>query len=326
MTTQPRRIVARSPEDLLALVPYVLGFLPEDSLVMLGFGDGQFHARIDLPGPDADLDGLLGCLVTPVRRQGVRTVALVAYTSDPARAEWVTSALEDRLGAWGVRVHSVLRVEGSRWFPLGPDAELGPRHGVPFDPMEHEFTALSVYEGRVTHGSREDLAASLVARDAEAVEAVEAAVMQVTAERARGQGVADRSWARRCVARHASAATRPSADETGRLLVACCDVHTRDALWHMMSLDDAPEQVRFWTDVVRRTPVDLLAAPATLLASAAWLSGHGALAWCALDRAALAEPGYGMAEVVASLLQQAVPPHAWAAMRAQAFDALDEDA
>ena len=47
-------LTARGPEDLLAAVPVVLGFHPQDSLVMLTFGAVRsFHARVDLP-PSAD--------------------------------------------------------------------------------------------------------------------------------------------------------------------------------------------------------------------------------------------------------------------------------
>ena len=48
--------------------------------------------------------------------------------------------------------------------------------------------------------------------------------------------------------------------------------------------------VEFWSDVVRRTPDELVPGPASVLAFAAWLAGDGALAWCAVDRRRDAEP------------------------------------
>ena len=48
--TSPTTLTARTPEDILAVVPVVLGFEPTESLVMLTFGsDPPFHARVDLP-------------------------------------------------------------------------------------------------------------------------------------------------------------------------------------------------------------------------------------------------------------------------------------
>ncbi len=48
--TAPTTLTARCPEDVLALVPVLLGFLPSESVVMLTFGAAQaFHARVDRP-------------------------------------------------------------------------------------------------------------------------------------------------------------------------------------------------------------------------------------------------------------------------------------
>ena len=69
--------------------------------------------------------------------------------------------------------------------------------------------------------------------------------------------------------------------------------------------------MRFWSDVVRRGPTPLLAAPAALLAFAAWQAGHGALAWCALDRCGEADARYPLAELVTHALERAVPPDVW---------------
>ena len=55
-------------------------------------------------------------------------------------------------------------------------------------------------------------------------------------------------------------------------------------------------------------PDALAPAPAALLGWAAWQAGHGAMAWIAIDRCREIDPGYGMASILASCLEQAVPP------------------
>jgi len=62
---------------------------------------------------------------------------------------------------------------------------------------------------------------------------------------------------------------------------------------------------------VRRAPPDLRAAPATLLGFAAWLSGNGALAWCAVDCAQQCDPDYSLAALLADALAGAIPPSVW---------------
>ena len=55
----------------------------------------------------------------------------------------------------------------------------------------------------------------------------------------------------------------------------------------------------------------MVPAPAALLAFAAWQAGHGALAWCAVDRCEEVDAAYSLARMVARILEDAVPPTAW---------------
>ena len=123
------------------------------------------------------------------------------------------------------------------------------------------------------------------------------------------------AWADDLVRRHtgagAVAGDRPSDDEVARLLRGLLDVPVRDAAASSLSRSTAPGHVAFWTDVVRRTPAPMLAAPAALLALAAWHSGDGALAWCALDRCAEADEHYPLAALITRALEHAVPPPGW---------------
>src|SRR3954465_5412779 len=61
----------------------------------------------------------------------------------------------------------------------------------------------------------------------------------------------------------------------------------------------------------RPPPPELRAPPATLLGFAAWLSGNGALAWCAVDCAQQCDPDYSLAALLADALAGAVPPSVW---------------
>ena len=67
--------VARNPTDLIAVVPAVLGFHPQDSVVLLTFGlpEGAFHARVDLPVEAAEQDAGAGVLLDAVLANQART-------------------------------------------------------------------------------------------------------------------------------------------------------------------------------------------------------------------------------------------------------------
>ena len=292
-------LTARCPEDVLAAVPVVLGFEPCDSVVMLTFGGVEsFHARIDLPAtPDADEAVTL--LLDPARHHRVSQVVFVVYADDGPAARAVVRRVRRRFPASGIEVAEVLRVHRGRWFAPGrPGAPPG---GVPYDVAHHRFRAQAVVEGIVVHASRRELEELLRPRPdavAEASQALRRAAPSPPEE------IADLVEARVGAGRFHTA-------ELARVLLGLLEIKGRDAAWGAMSRDRAPAHVRLWTDAVQRAPEELVAAPSAVLGVAAWLAGHGALAWCAVDRCQAVEPDHSLARLVADLLSQAVPPSAW---------------
>lgn len=314
MSTHSMNLTARNPEDLLAMVPVVLGFVPHDSMVMLTFGaDRPFHARVDLPDDPDDPDqvaGLVGALLDPARHHGVRRVVLVAYAADPGLAETLTGALRRALVRVGIEVLGRIGADGHRWWALPRDHPHD--KGRPYDVSSHPFAAEAVLHGLVTLGSRGELAATLDP-DPVAVAEVWAAVGGGDPP-PQAQCVAEAAWAEALVRTCTATGSRPEAGRLARLVVGLRDLGVRDAAWLTMTRADATAHVEFWRDVVRRTPPELVAAPAAVLGFAAWLSGQGALAWCAVDRSREADPDYGLAGVLAEALTSAVPPSTWDTM------------
>lgn len=80
----------------------------------------------------------------------------------------------------------------------------------------------------------------------------------------------------------------------------------RDHAWERT--DGRDRDIALWTDVLRRAEPGLIAAPACLLAFAAWRAGQGALAAVALERALAGHPDYSLALLLDDLLRRGVPP------------------
>jgi hypothetical protein len=305
-TTQPTTLTARTPEDLLAVVPVVLGFEPCQSVVMLTFGGVEtFHARVDLP-PPSKADEAVDLLLEPAERHQVTSVVFVLYADDGPAARAVVRRLRRAFARAGIDVVEVLRAHEGRWFAPGRRAV--PAAGVPYDVGDHLFRAQAVVEGIVVHGSRAELEAGLQPSPA-AVDEVRRALCRAVPSTA-GE-IADLVDAR-------LEAGRFTTVELARVLLGLLPLEGRDAAWAAISRDVAARHVRLWTDVVQRAPDDLVAAPAAVLGLAAWLAGHGALAWCAVDRCHAVDPGNSLATLVADLLVGAVPPSVWAGFRAEA--------
>ncbi len=308
-------LTARLPEDLLAAVPVVLGFHPHESLVMLTFdAESTFHARLDLPPPEeleACLPEVVDALLGPARAHGVGRVAFVFYGADGAVAARLSAALRPAFAAAGIGVVDVLRAHGGRWrrvSGLPGHREPEPRD---YDGASHPFAAQAVFEGRVTHGSREALRATLAP-----VPEQQRRVARRQRTRA-GPGPAEAGWVCDLVARCAAAGVDPDEEEAARALLALTRVDVRDAALFAVTRENASDHLRVWSGLLRRAPEAQVPETAVVTAFCAWQSGHGALAWCALDRCLAAEPDHRLALCLAECLTRAVPPAAWEGVAAR---------
>ena len=300
MTASALSFTARTPEDVLAVVPVVLGFAPSDSVAMLTFGAGHpFHARVDLPAGASELPDLVDRLLEPAVRHRVTRVIFVVYSADARLARRTARCLTGTFEGAGVEVLDVLRADGERWWP---GCRAGP--GTRYDVSYHPFSAEAVLDGRVLLGSREELRAS-VASCPDLVGRTVAALAGLDGD------PPPPDWVTALV----HDGSPPSDADLAVLLRALLDPHLRDAAWCGLRRATARAHVAFWTDVVRRTPDPLVPAPAALLALAAWQTGHGALAWCALDRCTDVDPEHPLGVLVARVLVEAVPPEAWEDVR-----------
>ena len=312
---------AKSPTDLLALVPSLLGFHPEESVVVLTVGEAltPFHARVVLPTDPVGVEQLADHLADVARRNRSSRVAVVVYSDDAGLAEALVARLHR--GLWGGKVELVcaVRADGERWWFVdaggGADAA-----GTPYDVRSHPWMAQSVLDGTVVLGSRQELADTLVGNDPDETELI-ADLADGLADRLAGPSgssgrrqalVLEGRWVRRRVQRFLADGGRLDAHDVARLCLAMAvSLEVRDVAWAEMTRENAARHVELWRDAVRRCPQELRAAPAALLGFAAWLAGNGALAWCAVDRAQEAEPGYGLAGLLTQALAGAVPPSAW---------------
>ncbi|MCW2785884.1 MAG: hypothetical protein JWP74_2401 [Marmoricola sp.] len=335
-----------SAVDLLAIVPYVIGFHPEDSAVLLTFGgpgssprdpgrsgrtvSPSFHARVDLPVSEHEHRATATMLREVVVRHRSSLVGLVLYTEDVAAASLFADLLTTGLRIDGVEILDVVRVEGDRFYCLDDPTD----PGVPFDLREHPFTAAQVLAGRVVHDSRTALADSLIGTDGDDAALVATAASKVvddlvdvgrSSDQIGATMVRHSRWLRTQVKRFVAGGPLPTAAEAGRMLVLVSFDSAREVAWSGMSRADAQRHVELWSDLVRRAPVDLRAGVGGLLGLAAWLHGDGALAWCALDRCFESDPDDSLGQHVAFLVESATPPSVWSPTPVASLKVLSRD-
>jgi len=305
MTTS---LTATQPEDLLAAAPLVLGFRPEESLVMLTFGAAQgFHARVDLPPPGdtAAVREIVRLLLAPSRSHRVASVAFLVYSGDRRVAAELAAALVPAFVAEGIKVVDVLRAHAGRWcsVPVTADGvETTPRT---YDDQHHPFAAQSVVEGRVTHQSREALRETL-ARDPDR-RARWASMMADLAE----PEPAELLEALELIQRWVECGVEPDDDGATHVLRMVTRVEVRDAALYAVTRASAADHLRVWSCLLRGASDDQVPDVAALTAFCAWLSGDGALAWCALDRCFAVDDVHRLGRCLAECLERALPPSAW---------------
>jgi Domain of unknown function (DUF4192) len=312
-STRPSTFVARTPTDLVAIVPVVLGFHPRDSVVLLTFGapGAAFHARVDLPVAMSEQEEVADVLVGAVTANRVERVAVLLYTDDVEVAESQGRVLLARLLEIHVEVIDVLRVDDGHWHVLPEDGS----GGTPYDLGAHPFTAQGVFEGRLVHRDRDELADSLVGTDEDDAVAVALAATRfadlVGSSREPDLLRTEARWVQRFIRSNLAGGGPILTADAGRLLVLASLVPTRDVAWAEITRASSGDHVELWRGLVRRAPRDLLPGACSLLAFAAWQHGDGALAWCAIDRCLEVDPDYSMAHCVAQILTGAVPPDVW---------------
>ena len=309
MTPMPAgvpRMTVRSPADLLAAVPYLLGFHPTDSIVVIAQRAKRiiFAARGDLPaagaGP-AEVAAVARYVASVVANQGISAATAVGY--GPAyRVDPAIPAIRDALAADGVRLLEVLRVaDGRYWSYLCGDPRCCPPEGTTYDATASTVAAAATYAGLpalpdrealvrqvapVGGLTRESMRQATIRAQARLVELLDTAgdgdLLGGRAIRRAGEAAVGDALAR------GAGRVRLTDDEVAWLGLLLVHLAVRDHAWERITDDDW--QIELWADVVRRVEPDLVPAAASLLAFAAWLSGHGALANIALDRALAGGP------------------------------------
>jgi uncharacterized protein DUF4192 len=168
MTTTIR---LRGPADIIAVLPYHLGYRPADSLVVVCLRRNRIGVvgRVDLPPPEAEPHLVAVELLPVVEREGPDAVVLVGFEGGVGRAEPASTAMRDALEGAGIRVLDRLVVRDGRWWSLDCDGSCCPAEGEPVPPDESvPAVADYVLRGRRPAASRGALAERLASRaDAE---------------------------------------------------------------------------------------------------------------------------------------------------------------
>ena len=319
-----------SPTALLTVIPHLLGFMPQASLVVLGTEPPNDRVKVtlryDLPDPPGAgiAADIAGHAVGVLGSQRLAAMMAVGYGPETL-VDPVAGALRDAAWEAGIELRDVLRVEDRRyWSYRCADETCCPGAGTPFDPGADWAAADMASAGNQVLVDRAAVAARVAPLGGIAAQSMRQATRR--AEQHASQLLAKvRKSARIGAVRQMIAAEGLNAVgamiatyraggkyttdyQIAWMTVALRDLRVRDDAWARMDPAYLDAHRRLWIDMTRRAQPGYVAAPAALLAFVAWQSGDGALANVALDRALADEPRYSMALLLRQVISAGAPP------------------
>ena len=350
MTTTPftETLTVRGPDSLPALVPHLCGFVPTNSLVLLGMEGDRGRVRVtmraDLPDPSRPISDCcddLRRLVPALPRGGADAAILVLYpgadedpwsqgAAQPLPRRDLVVELEAVLDEVGVPLRDAVCVVGDRLGSyLCDDPGCCPPEGRTADYSERlRVQAAFVDAGSAPLQSREELESSLDPRDEDDPLREEVdAVRTLLADCEPFLSVADVDSFLVGLDEWRSPSSRadllPGLAALGTAL--CQRIRPRDLLLRALTVDADRDTLQHTREVlhesVRCAPAAMTAPVASVLAVTAWLQGDGACARVALERALACDPDYSLAHLVITALDQGMPPWEWAkSMRGLSVD------
>ena len=325
----------RGPADLVQTVPYLLGFQPELSLVLVGLDAGRVvvTVRIDLAGIGDD--DTLRSAIRAMRDGGTRELVAAVFTDSAVPVaggalpydDVLAQVLDEADRADCTLLDGLLVAGGRYWSYLCREAECCPVEGRDLPGESTAVVAAATYAGMVALPDRASVEAlldpqpeHLRARLGPAIEAGENVHIQAVLG---GSGERHDRSVKRAIFAAARSSDLPGADagtitddDIVRFGLALCRYPIRDSVW--LAIDDGRIDGReLWRAMARRLPGPYDAAPLFLFGWASWRAGNGALAGIAAERAVTSDPAYSAADLLLAALSRGVDPRRLPRLRAR---------
>jgi hypothetical protein len=313
-----------SPHDLLAAIPFLIGYHPENSLVLVALKDDTvgMAMRVDMPTDIAPESYDL--LASHFQREAADAALIVAYVdlqTDPEPVLINTSAallragisIKESLIVSDGRYRSMLCHDSECCPPLGspiPDIDssrIAAEHVIAGHPMPYAnvsglVQSIAALPSAMEESWQREVQAFWVESDSENLLDLQrdgaTAVIDLAGEYTQGRGAEDRELAARVIGRISDIQVRDFA-------LGSHNDETADAYWQM------------WRDLLLIAPRGFVAPIASIFAALAYERGEGALAHKALDRALADDERYSLALLLRRVFTAGWPPQSFSAMRAE---------
>ncbi len=314
-----------SAHDLITAVPFLIGFHPSNSIVLISVKDDAIGLAMRIDAPQVLQSDAIDLLAHHLLREEADAALLVAYMPDEREdGDSLLISLGAGLLRNGISIQEAIVVRHGRYrsiicrdedccppvgidVPAIEDSQIAAEHvlaGVPMpysniseliDSISADAQSLSLeWSDEVNRFYIEEDAEEIMELRRDGVETMDLLLDEFRM----GHGASERTLVARMIGRMSDVQVRDYA----------LGVHTEDTFDLYFAM---------WRELLRKAPRGFVAPIACIVAAMSYESGDGALAQKALDRALADDERYPLAGLLRRVFNAGWPPESFAQMRAE---------
>ena len=315
----------KTPHDLLAAVPFLIGYHPTDSLVLISVKSDSLEMAMRIDFPKNPPEGSYQLLASHLKRDNSEGALIVAYEpADSLAGPEVLHNVADAVASLDIPIRELMLVRNNHWRSLlCSDDKCCPPEGNQIEEfVNSRIAAEQVASGKVlpfsdSEGLTHSISATILAKDIN----WNAQVVGFRVDPdANNLNELQRDGAESILLLadfYSQNGFCKDYDLMARVLGRLSDIQVRDFALGCHSDQTINSYWAMWRDLLRIAPPKFVAPVASVFASIAYENGEGALAHRALDRAIEDDPEYSLARLLRRVFSSGWPPSGFAQLRSE---------
>ena len=315
----------KTPHDLLAAVPFLIGYHPTDSLVLISVKSDSLEMAMRIDFPNNPPEGSYQLLASHLKRDNSEGALIVAYEpADSLAGPEVLHNVADAVASLDIPIRELMLVRNNHWRSLlCSDDKCCPPEGNQIEEfVNSRIAAEQVASGKVlpfsdSEGLTHSISATILAKDIN----WNAQVVGFRVDPdANNLNELQRDGAESILLLadfYSQTGFCKDYDLMARVLGRLSDIQVRDFALGCHNEETLNSYWAMWRDLLRIAPPKFVAPVASVFASIAYENGEGALAHRALDRAIEDDPEYSLARLLRRVFSSGWPPSGFAQLRSE---------
>lgn len=315
----------KTPHDLLAAVPFLIGYHPTDSLVLISVKSDSLEMAMRIDFPKNPPEGSYQLLASHLKRDNSEGALIVAYEpADSLAGPEVLHNVADAVASLDIPIRELMLVRNNHWRSLlCSDDKCCPPEGNQIEEfVNSRIAAEQVASGKVlpfsdSEGLTHSISATILAKDINWNAQVVGFKVDPDAN---NLNELQRDGAESILLLadfYSQNGFCKDYDLMARVLGRLSDIQVRDFALGCHTDQTINSYWAMWRDLLRIAPPKFVAPVASVFASIAYENGEGALAHRALDRAIEDDPEYSLARLLRRVFSSGWPPSGFAQLRSE---------